>query len=540
MELPPLRDSGGITVGAMPDGRLLIDRSEKHIRFIGPTGSGKTSSFFMPTLMRTWTGSSIVHDRKGDFWLLLQGGRKWRHNLLFAPTMPESIRYNPLAAVPQDHKQIAAAFNIAHQLPHHDIKSAKEPIWDVNAVALVSAEILYVLNFLPPEEKNLAGLRRFHDGGSQSAGLMIRNQHPDPIIRREIANAAQKVWQNDNEKYAGSIVATIDSYLNVYADPLVADATSKSEFTPTDLVCSDNPVMLCLHLPPSDSDRLAPLARMMLSQIQNMLMQNQFRVGKHWKRHHLLLALDEFNRMGKMDVIEGAAADMRSYGMRLMFGAQAQSILTEIYGKNSLIFNNSRLVTLRPFDDGEAERISGMIGETEVMMENENHSYGTWGERRGSGLSRSIQRKKIFPREKVLSMSENEVLILNYPKPIKALRPPLSSWHTLLDPAPRSWKPLDIEMLPIRSGDGHYLDLPMELEDRNPWNSICHPQSPPQLVEPDLLDLEDYFDRPRTEERKEQKPAAKKSSRRKKAAAKPASESDELPWDDKNDIQVLG
>jgi type IV secretion system protein VirD4 len=64
---PTLNDPGGITVGALPDGHLLVDRHQMHVRVTGPTGSGKTASFFLPTLMRTWKGSAIVHDRKGDF-----------------------------------------------------------------------------------------------------------------------------------------------------------------------------------------------------------------------------------------------------------------------------------------------------------------------------------------------------------------------------------------------------------------------------------------------------------------------------------------
>jgi type IV secretion system protein VirD4 len=69
------------------------------VRVTGPTGAGKTAPFFMLTLMRSWKGLAIIHDGKSNFWLLLQGSSRWRHNLLFTPTPPDSVRYNPMAAL---------------------------------------------------------------------------------------------------------------------------------------------------------------------------------------------------------------------------------------------------------------------------------------------------------------------------------------------------------------------------------------------------------------------------------------------------------
>ena len=308
----------------------------------------------------------------------------------------------------------------------------------------------------------------------------MRQQHPDPVLREEIAASARRIWQNDNERYVGSILATIDSYLNVYADPCVAAATESCEFSPADLVCGPNPVLLNLYLPPEHSLRLAPLVRMMTSQILNALMGHQDKVGSHWKRHYMLFALDEFNRFGKVDAIESAMADMRSYHCRAMLGAQSDGVLAAIYGEKSLIFNNSRLVALRPFDSGEAEKLSRAIGYVEVTAESDSASYSAGGERRGGGLSRSRIRKPILPTEAVLRLSENDVLVCGYPKPIRVQRPPLSSWRSLVDPVPRSWSPLDVEFLPIRDDKGRYIDLPPAVDERNPWDGIRFAEPPPE------------------------------------------------------------
>lgn len=485
-----LGDPGGICIGALPDGRLLIDKESMHIRVTGPTGSGKTYSFYFPTLLRTWKGSAIVHDRKGDFWLLLQSSSSWRHNLLFAPTLAESARYNPMARIGMSaDDQISGFQNLVGLLPHSDPDhQAKEPIWDQNSMALVVSMMLFLQNFGKPEERNLGGLRDFHETGKEGGERMMRQEHPDPSIRREIANGAAKIWKNTNERYVGSILATIDSYLAIYARPNVRAAVSTCEFTVDDLVCGDYPTLLNLYLPPDHSERLAPVVRMMTSQILNTLMAHQDKVGEHWKRHHMLFALDEFNRFGTVKSIEGAMADMRSYKCRVMLGAQSDAILAKIYGESSLIFNNSRLVALRPMDYDEAAALSKRIGDVEVVAEADNSSYGDLGERRGGGLSRSYKRVPIMPPEKVLRMSKEDVLVSNYMKPIKVQRPALSVWQSLVSPAPRSWEPLDCEMLPIRSDDGKLLDQPAAVGDRNPWDGIKFEEPPPpppeEAVEP--------------------------------------------------------
>jgi type IV secretion system protein VirD4 len=327
------------------------------------------------------------------------------------------------------------------------------------------------------------------------------------------ASAAKKIWKNENERYVGSILATIDSYLNVYADPNVAAAVESCEFAPEDLVCGPNPVLLNLHLPPEHSERLSPLVRMLTSQILNSVMGHQDKVNGHWKRHTLLFALDEFNRFGRVDAIEGAMADMRSYHCRAMLGAQSDGVLAAIYGEKSLIFNNSRLVALRPFDSVEAEKISKAVGFVEVTVESDSASYGTVGDRRGAGLSRTKMRKPILPQEAVLRLSENDVLVFGYEKPIRVRRPPLSSWRTLVNPVPRSWSSLDCELLPVRDDNGQFLDLPQAVGERNPWDKIRFQEPPP---EPETVEVEE------PKKPKKTVPKPKQEKREKAAPVTPA------------------
>lgn len=482
-----VKDAGGIVVGIDPeDGELLIDKSPKHLRFIGASGTGKTTSFFMPTLTRTWRGSAIVHDRKKEMYLLLQGTRKWRHNLLFSPTELSSVRFNPFMEISTDDNEAATdCQNMAHLLPHGGEINVKEPIWDQSSVALVSGMILYLLNFAPDRDKNFGGLIRLHNEREACSAKMQAQQHPHPWTRDYIANAARKIYENDNEKYVGSILATIDAYLEPFNNPVIDEVTSTSEFRIADLVCGDVPVALFLYLPPNHSERLAPLARILISQILNKMMANLFMVDGRNKRNHLLFALDEYNRFGKIKAIDGAFADMRGYGCRAMIGAQSDGVLTDIYGINSLTVSQSRLIALRPDYILEAERISKMLPIIRQVRDGESHSYGGLGERSGISTSRSIVERPLLRPDEILSMSVDRVIIPGHAKPIDARRPGWEHWLPLCDPKPVTMEPNPVvEMLPTRTADGRYIDSPREMVPRNPWAGVQHPASAPE-PEPD-------------------------------------------------------
>ena len=345
--------------------------------------------------------------------------------------------------------------------------------------------VLYLLNFERDGDKNLGGLIRFHDEREASAAAMMAQQHPDEWTRHYIASAAQKIYQNDNEKYVGSILATIDAYLEPFNNKTIGTVTSESEFRIADLVCGKHPGALFLHFPPNHSDRLAPLGRILITQILNKMMASLFTVDGRNKRHHLLFALDEYNRFGKIDAIDGAFADMRGYGCRAMIGAQSDGVLADIYGENALTLSQSRPVALRPDYTPEAERISKRLPVIRQVRESQSDNFGGIGERNGISLSTSIIERPLLRPDELLSMPVDKVILTGFSKPSEVRRPNLAHWLPLCDPQPLTLEPNPIvEMLPTRTADGKYIDSPPETVPRNPWAGIQHPKMPPEPEQP--------------------------------------------------------
>src|SRR5690606_37450195 len=73
----------------------------------------------------------------------------------------------------------------------------------------------------------------------------------------------------------------------------------------------------------------------------------------------LLLMLDEFPAMGRLDFFESALAFMAGYGLRAFLIAQSLNQIDKAYGQNHSILDNCHVrVTFATNDERTAKRIS--------------------------------------------------------------------------------------------------------------------------------------------------------------------------------------
>ncbi len=77
------------------------------------------------------------------------------------------------------------------------------------------------------------------------------------------------------------------------------------------------------------------------------------------RRHKLLLMLDEFPALGRLDFFETALAFMAGYGIRSFLIAQSLNQIDKAYGQNHSILDNCHVrVTFATNDERTAKRIS--------------------------------------------------------------------------------------------------------------------------------------------------------------------------------------
>ncbi len=110
------------------------------------------------------------------------------------------------------------------------------------------------------------------------------------------------------------------SFLELYRDPVVAEGHPPLRLAHRrSLWAASTPTTLYLVVPPSDINRTKPLIRLILNQVGRRLTEDLQAKGN---RHRLLLMLDEFPALGRLDFFESALAFMAGYGLKAFLIAQ--------------------------------------------------------------------------------------------------------------------------------------------------------------------------------------------------------------------------
>jgi type IV secretion system protein VirD4 len=375
-----LMGQDGVVLGRF--GRhYLRHNGPEHVLCFAPTRSGKGVGLVIPTLL-TWPGSCVVHDIKGENWNLTSGFRA-RHGrvLLFDPTNRRSSAYNPLLEVRRGEWEVRDVQNIADVLVDPEGALEKRNHWEKTSHSLLVGAILHVL--YAEEDKTLAGVANFLSDPRRpievTLNAMMTTTHlgrsgPHPVI----ASAARELL-NKSENERSGVLSTAMSFLGLYRDPVIAQVTRWSDWRISDLVEARRPASLYLVVPPSDISRTKPLIRLILNQIGRRLTED---LDAQRRRHRLLLMLDEFPALGRLDFFESALAFMAGYGLKSFLIAQSLNQIEKAYGPNNSILDNCHVrVCFASNDERTARRISdalGMATELRAMKNYAGHRLSPW------------------------------------------------------------------------------------------------------------------------------------------------------------------
>ncbi len=370
----------GVVLGKLGRDYLRHDGPE-HVLCFAPTRSGKGVGLVIPSLL-TWPGSAIVHDIKGENWQLTSGFRA-RHGrvLLFDPTNARSSAYTPLLEVRRGEWEVRDVQNIADILVDPEGSLEKRNHWEKTSHALLVGAILHVL--YAEEDKTLAGVACFLSDPRRpiesTLAAMMKTPHlgeagPHPVI----ASAARELLnKSDNER--SGVLSTAMSFLGLYRDPVVAAVTRRCDWRITDIVGGAQPTTLYLVVPPSDIARTKPLIRLILNQIGRRLTED---LHAKTRRHRLLLMLDEFPALGRLDFFESALAFMAGYGLKSFLIAQSLNQIEKAYGPNNSILDNCHVrVSFATNDERTAKRVSDALGtatELRAMRNYAGHRLSPW------------------------------------------------------------------------------------------------------------------------------------------------------------------
>lgn len=370
----------------------------EHILAFAPTRSGKGVGLVIPSLL-AWDESAVIYDIKGENWAKTAGFRSRQGQICFKFSPVEessSSRFNPLSEVrlfsPRD---VSDAQNIANMIVRTGEDSPQERYWQDAAASITTGMILHVCYeadlegriacladlahvFTRPGSNfrdTLDELLNFeHDPGYKHNWRMPAGERTatHPVVREKVQEMLDK-----EDRDFGGVLSTAKTALTLYSDPLVAKNTSASDFTINDLVNHDSPISLYLVVPPSDKIRLRPLIRLMFTMAVNRLTERMVFEGAEQKRnrHRLLLLIDEFPSLNRMEIFADALSYMAGYGLKAYLITQDLRQIVDAYGNNESIVSNCHVrIAFAPNQFETADLLSKMTGTTTVPKASFNYS----------------------------------------------------------------------------------------------------------------------------------------------------------------------
>jgi type IV secretion system protein VirD4 len=203
---------------------------------------------------------------------------------------------------------------------------------------------------------------------------MIETPHVGEIAHAVTAGAAQAVLSKSPNERA-SVLSVATRSLALLRDPIINANTCKSDFSISDLMHHECPVSLYLTVPPSDLTRTRTLMRLLLAQIGARLTEKLNGGEPHSYRRRLLLMLDEFPALGRLDFLQNVLAYAAGYGIEAYLIAQDLSQLYAAYGRDESIVSNCVVrVAFTPNKIETARLLSEMAGIRTVRHQHRTRS----------------------------------------------------------------------------------------------------------------------------------------------------------------------
>lgn len=431
---------GGRVLGRL-NGKLLTFTGVEHGIVVGGSRSGKGAGHVVTTEM-SWHESAFTYDRKGELWhITADHRRRFSHTFYFAPTDPDTARWNPLFEVRKGPMEIADIQNIVGILVDPiGLKQGNLDFFDQSAANFFTGVILHALYTAPDELKTLTYVRRLLIDINATLDAMLGTKHrwrpdsgaADGLARdadgEPIAEVHPEVWlgatafRSMEPRVRSSVLATAQKSLALWADPLVSNATSWSDFCIGDLVCAEAPVSFYLITPQAHADRLAFLVRVMLRQSINSLMETVDADSRgRRKRHRLLMMLDEFPKLGALPFLENALGEMAGYGVTAHLICQSFNDVFKHYGVHTSIFDNCHLTAaFATSEPGSIERIVKRAGRSLEMRESFSDPRLAFGAGHRSRSQAEVERYILAEQDVRGLPGDKQFIFVNNAKPFLA------------------------------------------------------------------------------------------------------------------------
>jgi type IV secretory pathway TraG/TraD family ATPase VirD4 len=377
-------------------------KDDRHVCLVGGSRGGKGTTAIVPSLI-TWPGSICVLDPKGENATITasrRGGGS-QHSKGMGQTVKvldpfqsaqvdDSCRgtFNPLDALdPEAEETIDEAGRLADAIVVIHEGGTNDPFWDESARAMVKGLLLHVLTAPQYEgRRSLVTLRKLILRGDWETAETLREAEP-----QDKTPSHGLLWMGlvNNQAFDGLISGTGDSFNNMLNNspkqyesvlqvanrntefidsPAMQRLLGASDFQLSELKTRPEGLSLYLCLPQRYMSTHYRWLRMMIALTVTEMEKVR---GRPATGHPILMVLDEFAGLKRMEVIEHAVAQIAGYGVKMFFVLQSLEQLKAVYKDNweTFLANSGLKVFFNVEDNFSREYVSKLIGETEVIRE---------------------------------------------------------------------------------------------------------------------------------------------------------------------------
>jgi type IV secretion system protein VirD4 len=412
-----LREKRGMLLGRDTKGQLLVGGGYQHALLFAPTGSGKGVGFVIPNLL-FWDQSVFVHDIKLENYELTSGWRQKRlgHKVfLWCPADANGVShcYNPLEWISTKPGQMVDDVQKIANILLPDTSD----FWESEARSLFTGIVLY-LCAVPEKAQSFGEVVRTLRSDDVVYNLAVVldtvGKQIHPVAYMNIASFLQKA-----DKERSGVISTLNSKLELWANPLIDTATATSDFNISTFKRS--PTTIYVGLTPDNLTRLQPLMQIFYQQATEFL-SRQMPTAED--KYGVLFMMDEFPTLGKMEQFKSGIAYFRGYNLRLFLIIQDTEQLKDIYeeaGMNSFLSNATYRITFAANNVNTAELISKMVGNKTAQQVSANKPKFLDLNPGSRSLHVSeVQRALLLPQE-VINLDRNlQILLIEASPPIKS------------------------------------------------------------------------------------------------------------------------
>ncbi|HEX4376617.1 MAG TPA: type IV secretory system conjugative DNA transfer family protein, partial [Steroidobacteraceae bacterium] len=355
------------------------------------TRSGKGTSLVIPNLL-TYPDSVVVEDIKEENYHYTSGYRRacGHETYLWAPFSEDgrSHAYNPLEYIAgrPAYARVGDVMTIGEHLYPSNV-DARLKYWNDNARNLFIGIVLYLLE-TPSLPCTFGEVLRQASGKGRAIREHISSivstradaAHATdglPALTFECLDALNRFLSQSKEAFA-NIVSTMTAPLNVFSNPVVDAATSRSDFNLADV--RKKRMSIYVGIKPGDLKAGALLVNLFFSQLID-LNTRELPAENPALKYQCALILDEFAAPGKIDIIDTANPFIAGYNLRLMLIFQGMSQIEDpkLYGKHgaeTLAINCKMRSLYAPRTVKESEEYSKMLGTFTYMARSRSRSRG--------------------------------------------------------------------------------------------------------------------------------------------------------------------